>query len=62
MVPGHCRGGSDEDGRQGDFQVALHKLLDGQVVIFRPVSSLCEPHLFVGPLSGKRGVVGGLLG
>ena len=61
MVPGDCRGWSDGDGRQDDFQVALHKLLDRQVVIFRPVPSLGEPHLFVGPLSGKRGVVGGAI-
>ena len=62
MVSGCCRSASDGDGRQDYPQIALHELFDGQVVIFRPVPGFREPHLFVGPLSRERGVVGGLLG
>ena len=62
VIPGDCCGGADGDDRQDDFQVTLHKLLYVKVIIFRPVPSLGEPHLFVGPLGGKRGIVGSLLG
>ena len=61
MIPVYLGGRAFWDHREQDLDVALYELLDGEIVIFGPMPGLGQPHLFVRPLGGERGIVRWLL-
>ena len=57
VIPGDLGGRSNWDGGKHDLNVALDELFHCQVIVLRPMSSLCQPNLLVRPLGCERGIV-----